>query len=69
MVRLQEMDSELSMSPVTPIDNWEEVKENSRRILVKPVIKWPPIIELNRNDITNSSVETEKATYEVRQKA
>jgi len=63
------MDSELSMSPVTPIDNWEEVKENSRRILVKPVIKWPPIIELNRNDITNSSVETEKATYEVRQKA
>jgi len=26
----------------------------------------PPVLELNNNDITSSSVETEKATYEVK---
>jgi len=55
MQKLQDMDSELSISPVTPK---EEKKEKWKR-------PSEPI-ELDCNDITSSSVETEKATYEVK---
>lgn len=57
MNQLQEMDSWLSISPVTPKE--EEVKKKWTK---KPTQTNP--IELNRNDITSSSVETEKATYD-----
>lgn len=52
--------SELSLSPVTPKgEKYEETKGSG-----KVVKKNRPAIELNKNDITNSSVETEKATYD-----
>lgn len=52
------MDSELSISPVTPASQAEEVKSKWKKVPKQP-------IELNRNDLTSSSVETEKATYDV----